>query len=100
MAASISNHTHCRPHLLGTAPFQGDTVLRLYEQIRDAPVAFPEAPLLSAPLRALLAGLLAKDPEARLGLAQVGTVMAGAALWQRQSQSRQLASCPGSGTSV
>jgi uncharacterized membrane protein YgcG len=52
-------------------------VLRLYDQIRDAPVPFPAAPPLGAPLRALLAGLLEKDPERRLGLAQVGGRLGG-----------------------
>lgn len=46
-------------------------MLRLYEQIREAPLPLPEAAGVSTPLRALLQGLLEKDPAKRLTLAQV-----------------------------
>jgi hypothetical protein len=67
-----SRHTHPpTPPNTPPAPFAADSVLRLYEQIREEPVPFPATPDVSPALRLLLQGLLDKDPEKRLGLAQV-----------------------------
>jgi len=54
---------------LGRLPFHAEGVLGLYEAIRSAPLEQPAEAAASAPLRALLAALLAKDSAGRLSLA-------------------------------
>ena len=55
----------------GRPPFHAEAVLGLYEAIQKAPLVQPPEVAASAPLRALLAAMLAKDAEARPSLAQL-----------------------------
>lgn len=55
----------------GRPPFHAEAVLGLYEAIQKMPLAQPPEVAASAPLRALLAAMLAKDAGARPSLAQL-----------------------------
>lgn len=59
--------------LVGFYPFSGDTLLLLYENISQAPLCFPEELELSAEAVDLLRGLLQKEPDQRLPLAEAGS---------------------------
>eukprot|EP00884_Botryococcus_braunii_P022741 jgi/Botrbrau1/9150/Bobra.160_3s0022.1 len=52
--------------LYGHAPFKGDSIMQLYDDIRAVPPRTPERPVVSAQVKDLLAGLLDKRPESRL----------------------------------
>ncbi|KAG6478919.1 protein kinase PINOID-like [Zingiber officinale] len=53
--------------LYGRTPFAGSTNQRTLRNIVKQPLSFPPANATSLPARHLIAGLLAKDPTARLG---------------------------------
>lgn len=55
----------------GRPPFHAQAVLGLYEAIQKTPLVQPPKAATSAPLRALLAAMLAKDAGARPSLAQL-----------------------------
>lgn len=90
--ATASPATYTHPH---PAPFMSESTLRLYELIRAGEVPFPALPdgtPLSAPLRSLLAGLLAKAPEQRLTLEQAAQHE-----WMTQVRMRSRAAGEGQG---
>ena len=55
-------------HPAGRVPFKSDSILGLYDEIRNAPLVFPEDVFVSESLKRLLSGLLEKDPESRMSL--------------------------------
>jgi len=56
------------PDVAGRVPFKSDSILGLYDEIRNAPLVFPEDVFVSDSLKRLLSGLLDKDPENRMSL--------------------------------
>ncbi|KAK9830087.1 hypothetical protein WJX72_009710 [[Myrmecia] bisecta] len=57
--------------VFGVVPFKADTILRLYEEVKTAPLRFPGEPAASKPLRDLLRRMLEKDAGKRLSMAQI-----------------------------
>jgi serine/threonine protein kinase len=53
----------------GLYPFEGDNIYRLFENIGRGEFSIPSE--IENPLRALLEGMLQKDPEKRLSLPQI-----------------------------
>lgn len=52
----------------GTVPFKSDSILGLYNEIRNTPLSFPEHIFVSDSMKHLLLRLLDKDPENRISL--------------------------------
>lgn len=52
-------------------PFRADAMMRLYDEIRDAPLRFPRSTPVSPQLAELLYALLAKDPAQRPTMPQI-----------------------------
>jgi serine/threonine-protein kinase 11 len=60
----------CRYNITtGLYPFEGDNIYRLFENIGKGEFSIPSE--IENPLRALLEGMLQKDPEKRLSLPQI-----------------------------
>jgi serine/threonine protein kinase len=55
----------------GVLPFRADAMMRLYDEIRDAPLRFPRGAAVSPALAELLFALLAKDPAQRPSMPQI-----------------------------
>ena len=55
----------------GALPFQSDAIMRMYDEIRLAPLRFPRDREVSPLLAELLARMLAKDPAQRMTLPQI-----------------------------
>lgn len=55
----------------GTLPFQSDAIMRMYDEIRLAPLRFPRDRAISPLLAELMHRMLAKDPAQRLTLPQI-----------------------------
>lgn len=58
-------------YLLYAAPFVAEGTGKLYERIRERDVSYPSVPEISPSLRHLLSGLLTKDADERIPVAQV-----------------------------
>ncbi|CAK0780807.1 hypothetical protein CVIRNUC_005182 [Coccomyxa viridis] len=57
--------------VFGALPFQSDAIMRMYDEIRLAPLRFPRGREVSPLLAELLARMLAKDPAERMTLPQI-----------------------------
>ena len=55
----------------GALPFQSDAIMRMYDEIRLAPLKFPKDRAISPLLAELMHRMLAKDPAQRLTLPQI-----------------------------
>lgn len=55
----------------GKVPFYDDNILALYAKIRNQTVLFPETPLVSDNLKALITKMLIKDPNKRITLPEI-----------------------------
>ncbi|KHN81717.1 Serine/threonine-protein kinase par-4, partial [Toxocara canis] len=52
----------------GEYPFEGDVIMRLFENIATQPLQMPHSVQLSEPLKNLLTAMLEKDPEKRMNM--------------------------------
>lgn len=52
----------------GEYPFEGDIIMRLFENIATQPLQMPRSVQLSEPLRQLLSAMLEKDPIKRINM--------------------------------
>ena len=52
----------------GTVPFKAASILALYDDIRTAPLEFPDKPRVSLHLEDLLQSMLEKDPANRIDM--------------------------------
>ncbi|CAP28809.2 Protein CBR-CKK-1 [Caenorhabditis briggsae] len=57
--------------VIGTVPFVDNYIIALHKKIKNDPIIFPEAPVLSEALQDLILGMLKKDPGHRLMLHEV-----------------------------
>lgn len=52
----------------GEYPFEGDVIMRLFDNIANQPLQMPQSVQLSRPLEYLLTAMLDKDPERRMNM--------------------------------
>lgn len=52
----------------GEYPFEGDVIMRLFDNIANQPLQMPQSVVVSEPLKALLTAMLEKDPEKRMNM--------------------------------
>ena len=52
----------------GEYPFEGDVIMRLFDNIANQPLQMPQTVVVSEPLKVLLTAMLEKDPEERIDM--------------------------------
>ncbi|CAL8468719.1 g8259 [Coccomyxa elongata] len=57
--------------VFGVLPFRAEAIMRLYDEIREAPLRMPRGAAVSPALAQLLFAMLAKDPVQRPSMAQI-----------------------------
>lgn len=55
----------------GEYPFEGDVIMRLFDNIANQPLQMPQNLQLSKPLEFLLTAMLDKDPEKRINMHEI-----------------------------
>lgn len=52
----------------GEYPFEGDVIMRLFDNIANQPLNMPQSVIVSKPLESLLTSMLEKDPDKRIDM--------------------------------
>ncbi|MFH4980566.1 hypothetical protein AB6A40_007275 [Gnathostoma spinigerum] len=55
----------------GEYPFEGDVIMRLFENIANQPLSMPRSVVVSEPLAVLISAMLEKDPDERISISGI-----------------------------